>query len=160
MVVDRGIEFADDVVEHARRESEYGAAIAAVGRMADAIGRSLGKEDGLIDVGGHAAPAEVLAERAVPHEDDVVAVGMFLGRRPAAIGPTVVVAHGDKGALVERAERQRLSGRRDMITVVRDGRTQIKGSTERESDQRRPLFSFPLGTSWNHCQDYPQGEIR
>src|SRR5262245_36080556 len=39
-VVDGGIELADDVAEHARRGDENGAAIAAVGRMADAIGRS------------------------------------------------------------------------------------------------------------------------
>ncbi len=39
--VDRGVEFADDIVEHARRRDENGAAIAAVGRMADAIARSL-----------------------------------------------------------------------------------------------------------------------
>ena len=40
-VVDGWIELADDVVEDARRREENGSAIAAVGRMADAIGRSL-----------------------------------------------------------------------------------------------------------------------
>ena len=40
-VVNGGIEFADDVIESARREGENYAAISAVGRMADAIGRTL-----------------------------------------------------------------------------------------------------------------------
>ena len=85
-VVDGGIEFADNIVEDARRGDEDGAAIAAVGRMADAIGRFLREEGSLIDVGGHASPAEVLGERAVAHENDVVDAAVFLGRGSAATG--------------------------------------------------------------------------
>ena len=40
------------------------------------------------------------------HQDDVVAVAVFLGRRPAATGAATIIAHADERALVERAERQ------------------------------------------------------
>jgi hypothetical protein len=39
--VNRRVEFADNIVEHARRRDENSAAIAAIGRMADPIARSL-----------------------------------------------------------------------------------------------------------------------
>ena len=40
-VVDRGMEFADDVVEYALRGNDNGPTIAVFGRMADAVGRAL-----------------------------------------------------------------------------------------------------------------------
>ena len=103
-VVDRGVEAADHVAEHTRRDDEDGAAVAAVGGVADAVGRPLREERRLVDVGGDAAPPEVLAEDAVSHEDDVVAVGVFLGRGAAATGAAAVVAHTDERAFMERAE--------------------------------------------------------
>src|SRR5262245_18714886 len=79
MIGKGGIEFTEDVVQHARRGDENGAAIAAGGWMADAIGRSLCKEHSLIGVGCDAAPAEVLAECAAAHENDVAAARVFFG---------------------------------------------------------------------------------
>ena len=105
VVVDRGVERADDVEEHARRGRERRAAVAAVGGMADAVGRPLREEHGLVGVGDGVAPAEVPGERAPAEQDDAVGVGVFLGLGAAAAGPAAVVAHDD-GALVERAERE------------------------------------------------------
>ena len=43
VVVDRRIELADDVEEHARRDGEGRPAVAAIGRMADAIASILAR---------------------------------------------------------------------------------------------------------------------
>ena len=109
-IVDGGIQFADHVVEHARREGENSATIAAVGRMADAIGRILGEEYRLVDVGGHAQPPDVLAERAMAQEDDAVGAGMLFGGGAATAGTTTVVAHADDAAFVQRVEGERIFG--------------------------------------------------
>src|SRR5262249_37315738 len=93
-----------------RRGRENGAAVAAIGRMADPVDRPLRKEDSLIDVGGHAATAEMLAERAMSHEHNGVVARVFFGRRAAARVPAVVIAHADDGALVERAVGERVFG--------------------------------------------------
>ena len=104
MVVDGGIKFSDNVVEHARRERENGPAITAVGRMTDAVRRSFRKEDGLVDVSGQASPAEVLGKRAMADEDDVVAARALLCRGSTAAGAALVVSHTDDRAVVERVE--------------------------------------------------------
>jgi hypothetical protein len=51
--------------------------------MTDPIGRPLGEEHGLIDVGGEGLPPDVLTKDAAAQEDDLMAVGVFLGRRTA-----------------------------------------------------------------------------
>src|ERR1700685_174300 len=78
VVVNGPIELADDVVQHSPRHRKGRPAIAALTRMADAIAGSLRKVDRLIHVGSDASAAEVIAEDTMAHEDDVVAVAVFL----------------------------------------------------------------------------------
>ncbi len=73
--------------------------------MADAIRRILREKNGLIHVGRDLAAAEMLAERAVPHEDDLVDVGELFTGGSAAVGAAAVIAQLDQLALVERAIR-------------------------------------------------------
>ena len=99
---------ADHIDEQTRRRKKDRSAIAAVGWMADPISRSLGEENRLIDIGGHAAPAEVLAESTAAHKHNVVTVGVFFVPWAPATGAAAVVAHTDNGTLVECVERERI----------------------------------------------------
>jgi hypothetical protein len=72
--------------------------------MAHVIGRFLGKEDSLIDVGGHSSPAEMLAECAASHENDLVEAGIFLIPGAAATDAAGIIAHAYDGSVIERAE--------------------------------------------------------
>lgn len=120
MFVDCRIELTDNIVEDARRNSENRAAISAIGRVADAIGRFPGEEHGLVHVGGNAAAAEVSGEGAMTHEHDVVRVRLFLRAWSAASNVTAVVVHADDRALVQRAEdRLVLSTGRHHVMVLR-----------------------------------------
>ena len=76
--------------------------------MANAIARSLCEIDGLVPVCGDAAASEMLAERAVAQEDDVIAVAMFLGPGTGLASAAAVIAHADQRALVEQVESQRI----------------------------------------------------
>jgi hypothetical protein len=78
--------------------------------MTDAIRRSLGKEHDLNDVGGLAAPPEVLAKRTMTQKNNVVAGGVFLIRGTAATRSAMVIAHPNKGAVVQQVKRERKFG--------------------------------------------------
>ena len=90
-VVKTGIDFANDVGQYGRRGLEKRSAIAAIRRMTDPVGRTLGKEHRLIDVGGHASATEVLAECARAHQNDVVAFRGLLSSRAAPTGTAHVI---------------------------------------------------------------------
>ena len=72
--------------------------------MTDAIRRLAREEHRLVHVGRCRAPSEVTRKRAVPHQDDVVRVRLFLRARPAALDVTAVVVHADDRALVKRTK--------------------------------------------------------
>src|SRR5262249_31006244 len=94
------------IQEHSRRHGEDRAAIAAGGRMADAIRRSPREEHRLVDVRGDAPTAEVLAEGPAAHQDDVVVIGVFLARGAAATGAAAILADPHEGAVVQQPESQ------------------------------------------------------
>jgi hypothetical protein len=95
-----------DVAKDVRRGNEHSAAIATVGRMADTVGRSLGEEHSMINVGGQTSSAEMLGKRAVAQQHDVVSLVVFLGCGSATAGATMIIAHTDQGAAVEHSERK------------------------------------------------------
>jgi hypothetical protein len=134
-IVESGIEFADDLVEDARRDGENGAAVAAIGWMTDAICRSPREEHRLIDIGNHAAPAEVLGERAVTQEDDIIAIGIFLCRRAAAAGATVVFANPNERTSSEDAIRQWI------VEALRHEYRRTLSSNPNQEQQRAILLS-------------------
>ena len=89
------------------RRNRDGPAIAAIGWMTDPIGRTLGEEDSLIDVGGHGSATKMLAERAGTHQDDVAPAGVFLCGGAAATRAAHIIAHADQAAFVERVKFER-----------------------------------------------------
>jgi hypothetical protein len=108
MIVNGRIEFTDYVVKRLWRRDENRTAITAIRRVADAICRSLREKDRMIDVGGHASPAEMLSERAVTHQDYLAGIWMFFISRAAATDAAAVVANADERALVKRPEGERV----------------------------------------------------
>src|SRR5262249_5639061 len=102
MIVNGGIEFADDVIQHSRRGCENRSAITAIRRWGDRKGGFLKKKTPLFAVGGHTPPAEVLPDRAVAHQDNLVGVGALFISGTAATDAAAVVAHADKRAFVKR----------------------------------------------------------
>jgi hypothetical protein len=102
-IFNRWVELSSHFGQHVGCREKNRPAVAALGRMADAIRRILREEDGLIHVGRDLAAAEMLAERAVPHQHDLVDVGELFAGRPAAVGAAAIVAQLDQLALVERA---------------------------------------------------------
>ncbi len=91
-VFDRGVELSGHFRQHVGRREKNCPAVAALGRMADAIRRILREKDGLIDVCRDLAAAEMLAEGSVPHEDDLVDVGELFTCGAAAVGVAAVIA--------------------------------------------------------------------
>ena len=143
----RRIEFADDVLEHSRRDDEHRTAIAAVGRMTDAIRRSPCEEHRLIDVRGRASPAEVLAKCSVPHQHNIVAVGLLLGAGPTPARSTGVVAHLDDRTLIERSKREREFGHARHAPMLASWASGSRPLPIRRSAATIPSHPFLLGAS-------------
>lgn len=101
--VNRWIEFANDIVKHARRNSEDGASISTIGRMAHAVSRVSREEDRLVHIGSDRPTSEVSRESAVTHEYDIVCVRLFLAARTALRDMAAVVVHADDRRLMQRA---------------------------------------------------------
>ena len=108
MVVDRRIQLAHDVVEHARCYGEDRSTIAALCGMTHAVRRIARKEDCLVHIGGDPAPSEMARERAVTHQDDVIYGRLFLGARSTLRNVTTIVVHADDRALVEWTKLQQV----------------------------------------------------
>jgi len=106
MIVNRRIEFADNVVEDAWRNREDGPSIAAVSRMTDAISRISREEHGLVHIGGDCSAAEVSRESTVTHQHDVVDGRLFLCAGTTARNVTAVIVHTNDLTLVQRPENQ------------------------------------------------------
>src|SRR6185503_5669502 len=94
-----------DVVEHTGRDSEHGAAIAAICRMTHAVRRLAREEYRLVDVCCDGAPAEMSRERTMTHEHDVIRVRLLFSARSTTFDVATVVMHADDRTLVQRPKR-------------------------------------------------------
>jgi hypothetical protein len=93
-----GVDVSDHGPEQISVKRDDGAIVAAIDRMADAIGFMMVEENDVVRIGAELAPADVLEKRASANERDIVLVRVLFSAATMITRTTAIIADPNEPA--------------------------------------------------------------